>query len=113
MEGKKNLGFTVIEFCIVLMAFLIVLAATIPIMEHRIKAQDKSKILSNMRLLKVHAEAFFTQHETGAIRFYDLVGLDKPIYKFEYVQNETYPEVIYRNEPISVQTQSFGRLTID
>ena len=113
MEGKKNLGFTVIEFCIVLMAFLIVLAATIPIMEHRIKAQDKSKILSNMRLLKVHAEAFFTQHETGAIRFYDLVGLDKPIYKFEYVQNETYPEVIYKNEPISVQTLSFGRLTID
>ena len=113
MKNKKNSGFTVIEFCIVLIAFLIVLAATIPIMNHRLEARDRSKILRNIRLLEVHSIAYFKKHETSSIGFYDLVGPGKPIYKLVYAHNEVYPEVIYKNEAITVQTERFGKLTLD
>lgn len=113
MKTKKNLGFTVIEFCIVLIAFLIVLAATIPIMNHRLEAQDRSKILRNIRLLEVHSKVHFKKHETSAIGFYELVGPGKPIHKMIYADNEVYPEVIYKNEAITVQTERFGKLTLD
>lgn len=113
MKTKKDSGFTVIEFCIVLIAFLIVLAATIPVMDHRLEAKDKAKILSNIKLLEVHSIAYFKKHETNSIGFYDLVGPGKPIYKLVYAHNEVYPEVIHRHEAITVQTERFGKLTTD
>ncbi len=104
-------AYTFVEAIILIVAFFIVLAVSVPIVSHLKDARIEIRIKKNIKLLKHYSDSYFEENEVLQVSLYELVGPKNPIPRLVYYDGERYPEIIFQGEGISVETKRFGVLS--
>lgn len=108
----KESAYTFVEAMIVIFAFFIVLAITVPILSELKDTSLKNRILKNIRLLEYYSESYFEKNKADSVSLYELIGPKKAIPELKHFDGEMYPEVLYRGEEIKVKTDRLGVLSL-
>lgn len=109
----KTRGFTLIEFLLSSVALFLLAIIIFPLLQKLELSNQKAQILSNLTTIRLHADLYFEDTGTTSVSLYQLVGPKNPIPKLEPVAGETYPEIIYRNEALVVQTEKLGLIHLE
>ena len=106
-------AYTFVEVMLMIFAFFIVLAISVPILTELKDMRLKKRILKNIRLLEYYSESYFEKNNTASVTLYELVGPKKVIPELKYIDREVYPETLYQGEVIQVETERFGLLSLE
>ena len=104
-------AYTFVEAIIVIVAFFIVVAVSVPIISHLEDARIEIKIQKNIKLLKYYSDRYFEENEVLQVSLYELVGPKNPIPNLKYFDGEHYPDIIFKGEAIKVETKRYGILS--
>ena len=113
INANRTKEFTLIEFFLSSVALFLLVIILLPLFEKFELSNQKAQIRSNLAEIRFHADLYFEETDAVSVSLYQLTGPKKVIPNLKSVAGESYPEVIYRNEALSVQTEKFGRIYLD
>ena len=105
-------GFTLIEFCLSILALFLLLIITYPILLELTERTQISQIKENLSQIQDYADEYFEGHEVNSVSLYMFIGPRKVISDFQIIADEKYPETIFRDKKISAFSKKYGTISV-
>jgi competence protein ComGC len=106
----KTYGFTLIEFFLSIFALFLLLIITFPILQEYNERSQKKRIVANLNQILSSANQYFEEYDVYSVSLYEFIGPRKVISELEIIEDEVYPEIIYRDEGISAHSEKYGSI---
>lgn len=114
MQTKaKNLGFTIIEFFLSVVALFLLLIITYPILREYSERSQRNQIKANLNQIRDCADRYFAEHAQNSVSLYQFIGPRKEISELKVIADEVYQETIFRGKEISAFSEKYGDLTVE
>ena len=108
----KKYGFTLIEFFLLGFALFLLLIITFPLLQEFSDRSQKKRIVRNLDQILYYSDQYFIEHDVNSVSLYEFIGPRKVISELKIIEDEVYPEIIYRNEGISAHSEKHGTISV-
>lgn len=109
----KKSGFTLIEFFLSIVALFLLFLIAFPIFQELKGRSQISQIKKNLNQIRIYSDEYFEEHSSNSVSLYHFIGPRKMFPKFETIDDEEYPEKIFRNKEISAFSKKYGVITVE